>query len=193
MTCSSSRERFHDLDALLRAPEADLGEAPGGVRPVRAEPAGAGTRRAGRTALRRMEEILSAPSPYGLIKEAEGLISTVEAGQRLVSDARAANSGACQDRRTRSAASTKDVDAAGGDEALKSACLEAAGNSCASRSRRRRALPTSRRPEPRTGASRTQRCGEDRRIPCKKTSEAGQKAATSKDPMVEARDGDQAG
>ena len=40
-------------------------------------------------ALRRMSEILSAPNPYGLLKEAEGLIRTVrEVNEELLSERR---------------------------------------------------------------------------------------------------------
>ena len=49
-------------------------------------------------ALRRMQEILQAPSPYGIIKEAEGLIGTVEAvNTALVTERRERGPG--EDRR----------------------------------------------------------------------------------------------
>ena len=72
-------------------------------------------------ALRRMSEILSAPNPYGLLKEAEGLIRTVrEVNEELLSE-----------RRTRALATiteqtasvSAEVSTAGGDESLKTTCL----------------------------------------------------------------------
>ena len=72
-------------------------------------------------ALRRIGEILTAPSPYGLIKEAEGLISTVET----------VNDGLLAERRSRATAKideqiatvTQEIQTAEGDDALKAACL----------------------------------------------------------------------
>ena len=72
-------------------------------------------------ALRRMQDILSAKSPYGIIKEAEGLITTV-AG---------VNSALITEHRTKTtdkieayiSAITKDIKATNGDEALRSRCL----------------------------------------------------------------------
>ena len=72
-------------------------------------------------ALRRMHEILSAKSPYGLIKEAEGLITTVGG----------INAALITGHRTKTAdkiatyirAITKDIEAAKGDEALRLRCL----------------------------------------------------------------------
>ena len=49
-------------------------------------------------ALKRMQEILSAPSPYGLIKEADALINTRQRSE-LISAQRTASGGHCQDRR----------------------------------------------------------------------------------------------
>ena len=72
-------------------------------------------------ALRRMSAILSAPNPYGLLKEAEGLIRTVrEVNEELLSE-----------RRTRAIATiteqtasvSAEVSTAGGDESLKTTCL----------------------------------------------------------------------
>ena len=72
-------------------------------------------------ALRRMSEILSVPNPYGLLKEAEGLIRTVrEVNEELLSE-----------RRTRAIATiteqtasvSAEVSTAGGDESLKTTCL----------------------------------------------------------------------
>ena len=71
-------------------------------------------------ALRRMTEILSAPNPYGLLKEAEGLIGT----------ASEVNEGLLYERRARalvkiteqSASVNAEVSTAGGDESLKTMC-----------------------------------------------------------------------
>lgn len=72
-------------------------------------------------ALKRMREILSAPSPYGLIKEADGLIAAVEnVNAKLVADWRA-DALAVID--TLSAQVAKEVAAVQGDESLKSSCL----------------------------------------------------------------------
>jgi len=73
-------------------------------------------------ALKRMHEILSARSPFGLIKEADALISTVKA----------VNSALLTERRTQATAKidahiatlNKDVAAAQGEAGLKSACLK---------------------------------------------------------------------
>ena len=73
------------------------------------------------SALRRMSEILSEPSPYRLLKEAEGLIRAVsEVNEELLSE-----------RRTRALATISEqianvnteVSTAGGDESLKTTCL----------------------------------------------------------------------
>lgn len=73
------------------------------------------------TALNRMKEILSAPSPYSLVQEAEGLISTVES----------INTAIVTKRRDEALArikellvqATKEVETAKSDEALRKACL----------------------------------------------------------------------
>jgi len=72
-------------------------------------------------ALQRIQEILSARSPYGLIKEADALINTVNA----------VNSSLLTERRTQAIAKIdehtamldKDVTAAQGDEGLRAACV----------------------------------------------------------------------
>src|SRR5262249_51887248 len=72
-------------------------------------------------ALRRMQDILSAPHPYGLIQEAEGLIQTVEGvNTALLVQHRTAS---CQKIDDVIVTLTKDIEAAKGDEALKSVCL----------------------------------------------------------------------
>ena len=72
-------------------------------------------------ALRRMSEILSAPNPYGLLKEAEGLIRTVsEVNEELLS-ARRAQALATIAKQTASVSA--EVSTAGGDESLKTTCL----------------------------------------------------------------------
>jgi hypothetical protein len=72
-------------------------------------------------ALRRMQDILSAKSPYGLIKEAEGLITAVGAiNSALILVHRTET---CKKINDVIAAITQDVEAAEGDEALRSACL----------------------------------------------------------------------
>jgi cell division septum initiation protein DivIVA len=73
------------------------------------------------SALRRMQEILQAASPYGIIKEAEGLIGKVEAvNTSLVSQCRT-EALAKIDKLI--AEVTKDLDTAEADEALRSTCL----------------------------------------------------------------------
>ena len=73
------------------------------------------------SALRRMGEVLAAPNPYGLVKEAEGLIRTVsEVNERLLSERRA-RALATITEHTRSV--NVEVSTAGGDEALKITCL----------------------------------------------------------------------
>jgi hypothetical protein len=72
-------------------------------------------------ALRRMLDVLSAQSPYGLIQEAEGLITTVEGvNTALLIEHRTAT---CQKIDDVITALTQDTEAAKGDEALTSVCL----------------------------------------------------------------------
>ena len=73
------------------------------------------------SALRRMSEILTAPSPYRLVKEAEGLIRTVsEVNEALLSERRAQALVAIAEQ---TASVSTEVSTAGGDEALKKTCL----------------------------------------------------------------------
>ena len=79
----------------------------------RNEPAG--------SALRRVNEILSAASPYRLIREAEGLISTVrEVNEELLSVRRAQVLATINQQATDVGA---EISTAGGDESLKTMCL----------------------------------------------------------------------
>ena len=72
-------------------------------------------------ALRRMSEILSAPNPYGLLKEAEGLIRTVsEVNEGLLSERRARAIATITEQ---TASVSAEVSTAGGDESLKTTCL----------------------------------------------------------------------
>ncbi|WP_164102234.1 BREX system P-loop protein BrxC [Candidatus Laterigemmans baculatus] len=72
-------------------------------------------------ALQRIQEILAAPSPYRLIKEADGLIATVEGvNTKLVTDRRAE---ALKALDTLSAQVEQEVATAQGDASLKSTCL----------------------------------------------------------------------
>ena len=73
------------------------------------------------SALRRMDEILSAPNPYELLKEAEDLIRTVSAVNEGLLSARRAQAFATIAGQT--AIVSAEVTAAGGDESLKSKCL----------------------------------------------------------------------
>ena len=73
------------------------------------------------SALRRMGEIMAAPSPYGLVKEAEGLIRTVsEVNEKLLSARRAQVLATIAEQ---TASVSAEVSTAGGDEALKTTCL----------------------------------------------------------------------
>jgi hypothetical protein len=73
-------------------------------------------------ALRRMHEILAAPAPYGLIKEADGLINTVSAvNTSLVDDRR---SHALEKINAHINSLITDIAAANGDESLSVACLK---------------------------------------------------------------------
>ncbi len=72
-------------------------------------------------ALNRMKEILDAPAPYGLIKEANGLIQTVEAiNTQLITDRRAE---ALTKIEGHMAAVEKELTDASADAALRSTCL----------------------------------------------------------------------
>ena len=72
-------------------------------------------------ALRRMSEILSAPNPYGLLKEAEGLIRTVsEVNEELLSERRARAIATITEQ---TASVSAEVSTAGGDESFKTTCL----------------------------------------------------------------------
>jgi len=72
-------------------------------------------------ALQRMHEILNAPAPYGIIHEAEGLIHTVgEVNTGLITQRRAEVIAKIDEHTTEI---TNGLDAAKGDEALRSKCL----------------------------------------------------------------------
>lgn len=71
--------------------------------------------------LKRMHEILSAPSPYGLIKEADALINTVEGVNSALLAGRRTHALARIDAHI--AALNKDIDSAQGDVGLRSVCL----------------------------------------------------------------------
>ena len=72
-------------------------------------------------ALRRMSEILAAPSPYELVKEAEGLIRTVsEVNEELLSERRARAIATITEQ---TASVSAEVSTAGGDESFKTTCL----------------------------------------------------------------------
>ena len=72
-------------------------------------------------ALRRMHEILTAPAPYPLIHEADGLIRTVATvNDALVSAGRAAAIGVID---VQLQLVERDLTSAGGDQALREACL----------------------------------------------------------------------
>ena len=73
------------------------------------------------SALRRMNEILSALNPYGLLKEAEDLIRTVSAVNQGLLSARRGPALATIAGQT--AVVSAEVSAAGGDESLKTKCL----------------------------------------------------------------------
>ena len=73
-------------------------------------------------ALRRMREILSTPNPYGLIKEAEGLIGAVgKVNEGLLSERRIQALATIAEQ---SATVIAEVSKAGGDESLKKKCLK---------------------------------------------------------------------
>jgi len=74
------------------------------------------------SALKRMNDILTAPDPYKLIKEAESLINTVNSvNARLLSEAR---SHAAQRIDSHLATIATDIAAAKGDGSLRTACLK---------------------------------------------------------------------
>lgn len=72
-------------------------------------------------ALKRMGEILTAPSPYGLIKEAEGLITTVETVNTVLVIERRQRAAKRIDEHIATLA--KDIATAKGDGGLQAACL----------------------------------------------------------------------
>lgn len=72
-------------------------------------------------ALKRMRAILEADSPYGLIKEAEGLITAVGTANTALVEARRRQAAERIDGHV--AALAKDIEAAKGDAGLRSACL----------------------------------------------------------------------
>ena len=72
-------------------------------------------------ALRRIREILAAPSPYGLIKEAEPLINTVQAVNASLLATRRSQALVKVDQHI--ATLVKDIAAAEGDASLRTACL----------------------------------------------------------------------
>ena len=72
-------------------------------------------------AVRRMGEILAAPSPYELVKEAEGLIRTVsEVNEELLSERRVQVLATIAEQ---TASVRAEVSTAGGDESFKTTCL----------------------------------------------------------------------
>ena len=73
-------------------------------------------------ALKRMQEILKAPSPYRLIKETEGLIATVSTVNTAF--VTAARQQAMTKIDGHLAAVTKDIEAAKGDAGLHAACVK---------------------------------------------------------------------
>ena len=114
-------DRFHDLDHFYehQRPMWDKLSAESGrfklnqMELERNDSAG--------SALRRMSEILAAPSPYGLVKEAEGLIRTVsEVNEKLLSARRAQALATIAEQ---TASVSTEVSTAGGDEPLKTTCL----------------------------------------------------------------------
>jgi hypothetical protein len=73
-------------------------------------------------ALCRMAEILAAPSPYGIIQEAEGLVSTAnKVNQQLITDSRKRAGTVIADISKQVA---EEVKAAGVDDRVKAACLD---------------------------------------------------------------------
>ena len=72
-------------------------------------------------ALKRMREILEAPSPYGLVKEADGLISTADSVNAALITGRRSQATAAIEGHI--AVLRKDVEVAGGDSVLQQACL----------------------------------------------------------------------
>jgi hypothetical protein len=72
-------------------------------------------------ALRRIREILAAPSPYGLIKDADPLINTVQAVNASLLATRRSQALAKVDHHI--ATLVKDIAAAEGDASLRTACL----------------------------------------------------------------------
>jgi hypothetical protein len=74
------------------------------------------------SALRRMQEILSAPSPYSILKEADDLINNVSAiNNALIAEHRKE---AIEEIDERIRTIEKDVEEAKGDDALRAACLK---------------------------------------------------------------------
>ena len=73
------------------------------------------------SALRRMGEILSAPAPYGMVHEAEGLIRTVsEVNTNLINERRVE---VVAEIEAHIAEINEEVEAAKGDDALRTACM----------------------------------------------------------------------
>ncbi|MGC4033257.1 MAG: hypothetical protein QM754_16295 [Tepidisphaeraceae bacterium] len=73
------------------------------------------------TALKRMQEVLSAPAPYGLIKEADGLIATVDSVNKTLVSARRAEALASVEKQA--TAIRAELETAKADAALGTACL----------------------------------------------------------------------
>ncbi len=73
-------------------------------------------------AMRRMKEILTAKAPYGLIKDAEGLIKTVEEVNTALVSAKRTEALGEIDKNVGQV--NQELDKAGADDKLKSACLD---------------------------------------------------------------------
>ena len=93
-----------------------------------------------------MQEILSAPSPYGLIKEADTLISTVNAVNLSLLTERRAEAIAKIDAHI--ATLNKDLAIAQGEASLRAACLEPL-EALREHVQKKKASPTSPRPRAR--------------------------------------------
>ena len=114
-------ERFHDLDHFYEHQRPMWDKLRTASRRFKLNQMELDRDDSARPALRRMSEILSAPNPYGLLKEAEGLIRTVsEVNEGLLSERRARAIATITEQTTSVSA---EVSTAGGDESLKTTCL----------------------------------------------------------------------
>ena len=114
-------DRFHDIEHFYEHQRPMWGKLRAALSRFRLNQMELERDESAGAALRRMGEILAAPSPYELLKEAEGLIRTVsEVNEELLSERRVQVLATIAEQ---TASVRAEVSTAGGDESFKTTCL----------------------------------------------------------------------